>query len=156
MNTPTLPADFAATTRRRWLIGSGATLASALGAGTVGNLLLNARPAYAADYKALVCIFLYGGNDGMNMIVPTDTARYDQYATVRKGLAIPKASLVPLGGVNYGLHPAMSALAGAWNAGPRFRDGPHWNVGRRHGYGGPVLARRPGPHPTARRFAFRL
>ena len=125
MNTPTLPADFAATTRRRWLMGSGATLASALGAGTVANLL-NARPAYAADYKALVCIFLYGGNDGMNMIVPTDTTRYDQYAAVRKGLAIPKASLVPLGGVNYGLHPAMSALAGAWNAG---RLAPVFNVG---------------------------
>ncbi|MEP6875278.1 MAG: Tat pathway signal protein, partial [Burkholderiales bacterium] len=62
--------DALETNRRRWLLGSGATLASALGAGSVGNLLLNAKPAFAADYKALVCIFLYGGNDGMNMIVP--------------------------------------------------------------------------------------
>jgi uncharacterized protein (DUF1501 family) len=113
--------------RRRWLLGSGATLAGALGAGSIGNLLLNARPAYAADYKALVCIFLYGGNDGMNMIVPTDTARYDQYAAVRKGLAIPKASLASLGGVSYGLHPSMAALAGAWSDGklaPVFNVGP--------------------------------
>jgi uncharacterized protein (DUF1501 family) len=65
----TLNDPLLSSARRRWLLGSGATLASALGAGTVGNLLLNARPAYAADYKALVCIFLYGGNDGMNMIV---------------------------------------------------------------------------------------
>jgi uncharacterized protein (DUF1501 family) len=115
------------TTRRRWLLGSGATLASALGAGTVGNLLLHAKPAYAADYKALVCIFLYGGNDGMNMIVPSDTARYNQYAGVRSGLAIPKASLTPLAGVNYGLHPSMQALSTAWSDGhlaPVFNVGP--------------------------------
>lgn len=112
--------------RRRWLIGSGTTLAAALGAGTLGNLL-NVRPAYAADYKAVVCIFLYGGNDGMNMIVPTDTARYGQYAGVRAGLAIPKASLVPLAGVNFGLHPSMSALGTAWGDGklaPVFNVGP--------------------------------
>jgi uncharacterized protein (DUF1501 family) len=113
--------------RRRWLMSSGATLATALGAGSVGNLLLNARPAYAADYKALVCIFLYGGNDGMNMIVPNDTARYAQYAAVRGGLAIPKASLTSLGGVSFGLHPAMSALGSVWTEGklaPVFNVGP--------------------------------
>ena len=113
--------------RRRWLKGSGATLAGALGAGSVGNLLLNARPAHAADYKALVCIFLYGGNDGMNMIVPTDATRYGQYAGVRKGLSIPSASLVPLGGVPFGLHPSLSALASVWGEGslaPVFNVGP--------------------------------
>ena len=113
--------------RRRWLLRSGATLAGALGAGTLGNLLLNAKPAYAADYKALVCIFLYGGNDGMNMIVPSDDARYNQYAGVRTGLAIPKASLTPLAGVSYGLHPAMAALGTAWTNGhlaPVFNVGP--------------------------------
>ncbi len=112
--------------RRRWLLGSGATLASALGVGTLANLTLNVKPARAADYKALVCIFLYGGNDGMNMIVPND-ARYDQYSGVRKGLSIPKASLTPLAGVSYGLHPAMAALAPAWTAGhlaPVFNVGP--------------------------------
>jgi uncharacterized protein (DUF1501 family) len=115
------------TARRRWLLRGGATLAGALGAGTLGNLLLNATPAYAADYKALVCIFLYGGNDGMNMIVPSDDARYNQYAGVRTGLAIPKASLTPLGGVSYGLHPAMAALGTAWTNGhlaPVFNVGP--------------------------------
>ncbi|HWH84091.1 MAG TPA: DUF1501 domain-containing protein [Burkholderiaceae bacterium] len=116
--------------RRAWLrhagIGSGATLAGALGAGTLANLM-SARPARAADYKALVCIFLYGGNDGMNMIVPNDATRYGQYAGVRGSLAIPKASLTPLPGVSFGLHPAMSALAGAWSDGhlaPVFNVGP--------------------------------
>ena len=113
--------------RRRWLMGSGATLAGALGAGSLGNLLLNARPAYAADYKALVCIFLYGGNDGMNMIVPSDAARHDQYAAVRAGLAIPRASLLPMGSVPYGMHPSLSALSKVWNDGklaPVFNLGP--------------------------------
>ena len=113
--------------RRRWLMGSGATLAGALGAGSLGNLLLNARPAYAADYKALVCIFLYGGNDGMNMIVPSDAARHDQYAAVRAGLAIPRASLLPMGSVPYGMHPSLSAMSKVWNDGklaPVFNLGP--------------------------------
>ena len=55
--------------RRRWLLQSGATCASALGMGSVGNLLLGARPAHAADYKALVCVFLYGGNDGRILVL---------------------------------------------------------------------------------------
>ena len=123
---PTLDEPTLSCARRRWLIGSGGTLAAALGAGTVGNLL-SVRPAYAADYKALVCVFLYGGNDGMNMIVPNDSARYDQYAGVRKGLAIPRASLMPLLGVNYGLHPALGALGKVWGEGklaPVFNVGP--------------------------------
>lgn len=113
--------------RRRWLLRSGAALAGALGTGTLGNLLLGAKPAYAADYKALVCVFLYGGNDGLNTIVPTDTARYDAYAAVRGGLAIPKANLSALSGVTYGLHPSLSALVPFWNAGqlaPVFNVGP--------------------------------
>ena len=113
--------------RRRWLKGGGATLAASLGAGSLGNLLLNAKPAYAGDYKALVCIFLYGGNDGMNMIVPTDTARYNQYTGVRVGLSIPKANLLPLAGVQYGLHPSLAGLGQVWADGklaPLFNVGP--------------------------------
>ena len=123
-NNPTL---FAA--RRRWLQRSGGTLAGALGLGTVGNLALLPRSARAADYKALVCVFLYGGNDGLNTIVPTDTARYNQYAGVRGGLAIPKASLVSLGGVEYGLHPSLAALAPVWADG---KLAPVFNVGPLH------------------------
>ena len=121
--------NFLVSTRRRWLQRSGATLAGALGMGSVGNLVLLPRSARAADYKALVCVFLYGGNDGLNTIVPTDTARYNQYAGVRGGLAIPKASLVSLGGVNYGLHPSLAALALVWADG---KLAPDFNVGPLH------------------------
>ncbi len=113
--------------RRHWLKASGLGAASLLGAGGLGSLLLPGRVAHAADYKALVCIFLYGGNDGNNMVVPTDAARYAQYAGVRQGLALPQASLVPLGGSTFGLHPALAALQTAWSSGklaPVFNVGP--------------------------------
>src|SRR4051812_26370822 len=42
----------------------------------------------APDYKALVCIFLFGGNDGNNLLVPTDTTTYNQYAAARGTLAL--------------------------------------------------------------------
>ena len=53
--------------------------------------LINAL-AQGTDYKALVCVFLAGGNDGNNMIVPTTTTEYNQYAAVRSasGLAIAR------------------------------------------------------------------
>ncbi|HSW06305.1 DUF1501 domain-containing protein [Aquabacterium sp.] len=110
--------------RRRWLKKTAALLA---GSGLAGGLSLSTRFAQAADYKALVCIFLYGGNDGMNMLVPTDTTRYNQYAGVRSALALPRQSLVGLGSSGYGLHPAMAALAPHWNQGtlaPVFNVGP--------------------------------
>ncbi len=116
-----------ASQRRRWFLRSSTGLASALGVGTLGNLLVGARSAQAADYKALVCVFLYGGNDGMNTIVPLDTVRYQQYAEVRKNLALGPNSLKPLSGINYGLHPALSALVPTWNEGhlaPVFNVGP--------------------------------
>lgn len=111
--------------RRHWLKAAGLVGASA-GLGALGNLLLPATPARAADYKALVCVFLYGGNDGLNTIVPTDATRYAQYAAVRKTLALPQASLIGLGSSGYGLHPSLAALAPAWSEG---RLAPVFNLG---------------------------
>src|SRR5690349_14737559 len=108
-----IPTHFS---RRQWLQRAGGTLAGAFGAATLGHLALGARPAYAADYKALVCIFLYGGNDGMNVVVPTDTSHYQQYASVRGSLALPQSSLVPLAGSSFGLHPSLSALQPFWSS----------------------------------------
>src|SRR5437868_14745481 len=48
------------------------------------------------DYRALVCLFLYGGNDANNVLVPNDTTNYRIYSTARGPLAIPLTSLVPL------------------------------------------------------------
>lgn len=74
------------------------------------------------DYKALVCVFLLGGNDGNNMIVPLDSASYAAYSTVRAALALQQGTLLPAsppsqGGRSFGFHPALSALAPLWQQG---------------------------------------
>jgi uncharacterized protein (DUF1501 family) len=120
------PLDALVMQRRQWLKFTGGTLAGALGLGGLGSLLHTPVQAQAG-YKALVCVFLYGGNDGLNTIVPTDTTRYNQYANVRGSLALPRTSLVGLGSSGYGLHPAMAALESVWNQGhlaPVFNVGP--------------------------------
>jgi uncharacterized protein (DUF1501 family) len=68
--------------------------------------------AAAGDFKALVCLFLYGGNDANNLIIPS-TVDYDVYAAARQQLAIPQSSLLPIvprtyfDGRTFGLHPAL-------------------------------------------------
>src|SRR5215475_13321327 len=53
------------------------------------------------DYKALVCIFLAGGNDSNNLILPTIQAEYDNYATIRTPvLAVPQSSILPISPTN--------------------------------------------------------
>lgn len=98
--------------------------ASALaGTAALGQLaILTPRAAAAADdYKALLCIFLYGGNDSNNMIVPVDSAGYASYTQARSTLALPQAALLPLaepGGVlRYGAHPALTGVQSLWDAG---------------------------------------
>ena len=97
---------------RRDFLRLGARSISTLGAaaafGQAG--LLTAQTAPAGDYKALVCVFLFGGNDSNNMLIPADTPTYTTYKSIRGNLALPQASLVTLPGTNFGLHPSMSAL----------------------------------------------
>lgn len=74
------------------------------------------------DYKALVCVFLFGGNDGNNMIVPYDLDSYAGYSSVRAALALPRNSLLPVsppsqGGRSFGLHPALHNLLPLWQQG---------------------------------------
>jgi uncharacterized protein (DUF1501 family) len=104
--------------RRSFLLHAGA-LAGTAALGQLG--VFAARAASANDYKALVCIFLYGGNDTNNMIVPLDTAGYANYAETRSFLALPQAQLLPLavgsGAPQYGLHPALPGLQSLWASG---------------------------------------
>lgn len=71
--------------------------------------------AQGTDYKALVCVFLGGGNDGNNMVVPLDDQGYGDYAGVRSpaGLAIAKPDLLPIMPKSlgqFGLHPSLAAV----------------------------------------------
>jgi uncharacterized protein (DUF1501 family) len=62
-------------------------------------------------YKALVCVFLYGGNDANNMIVPFDTKGYANYANLRGPLAIPQSHLLPLSRASgFALNPNLPDL----------------------------------------------
>src|ERR687891_302256 len=74
-------------------------------------------PQAATDYRALVCIFLNGGNDGNNTVV--DLNQYNQYQTARGvDLTIPQANLLPVSPVNggsYGFHPNLSGLRDLFN-----------------------------------------
>jgi uncharacterized protein (DUF1501 family) len=111
--------------QRREFLRRTATLGAALGLGSAATLA-PMNTARAAEYRALVCVFLYGGNDGTNSIVPMDASRYGQYSSVRQSLALPQGALLRLGSSDFGLHPSLQALA------PIFAEGklaPVFNVG---------------------------
>ena len=76
----------------------------------IGALAADAAPT---DYKALVCLFLYGGNDSNNLLVPVDNTNYQLYATDRTVLALPQSTLLGISpktysdGRQWGLHPSL-------------------------------------------------
>ncbi len=105
---------------RRDFLKAAVTSVGALGAlGKFGEM--TALAAGPAPYQALVCIFLSGGNDGHNTVIPIATARqnYNLYAQGRQSLALPQSGLqvIANGQDTYGLHPLMPEIAGLYNAG---------------------------------------
>ncbi len=103
-------------TRRTMLQGMGSSLL----AGQLSFLPRLAHASSADAYQALVCIFLYGGNDGNNTVVPLDSANYERYQQYRGFLALTAANgnaPLPLGKTSYGLHPALKKIRGLWDNG---------------------------------------
>jgi len=99
--------------KRRRFLGAGGALSAAALFPTLAAWTPVAR-AQAADYRALVCVFLYGGNDGNNTVVPYDD--YASYSTNRGGgdATLGKSELVaiaPKGLPAFGLHPNLAPLA---------------------------------------------
>ena len=105
----------------------------------LGLMSLYARPSAPSDYRALVCVFLDGGNDSNNLIIPTDTAHYDnEYLIARplsSGIGLDASTLLQIGtppslngsGRTFGFHPSLaevkslytqSKLAVVCNVGP--------------------------------------
>lgn len=125
----TMPMMTPMTTRRKFLT-LGARSLAAIGAASVAGRLsqVNALAATAcpSDYKALVCVFLFGGNDGNNTLIPVDISQatnpvnsYANYAKIRGGLALPQSSLNLINtskGDSYGLHPSLAELASLYNS----------------------------------------
>lgn len=115
------------TDRRRFVQRAAALSTGALAARLLPLGALAAAPARAAsgeDYKALVCVFLFGGVDGNSVVVPMDSSGYGRYAAVRtpaSGLNLAQASLLPVqpagGGPAFGLHPDLAAIHPLFDAG---------------------------------------
>jgi uncharacterized protein (DUF1501 family) len=111
------------------LAGAGVALPTAINLAALGE----AAAFNATDYKALVCVFLYGGSDHANTVVSFDDANYANYARIRGGsgqagggIALAKADLnatflnstrVLPGGAQFALHPAMSGMRGLFENG---------------------------------------
>ncbi len=79
-------------TRREFLRRASSLSVAGVAAPWALNLAAMAEAAAqsAADYKALVCVFLYGANDHGNTLVPYDTNSYNAYAAIRTGIATPR------------------------------------------------------------------
>jgi uncharacterized protein (DUF1501 family) len=105
----------------------GASLYSALGGLQLVQAATRGSNYVFPTYKALVCVFLYGGNDGFNTVVPLNGSARAGYDSVRPTLALPTAGLHALSaapasgagssgdGCNYGLHASMPELAALFN-----------------------------------------
>jgi len=135
MSKSTAAPDFS----RRQFIGSAccaavgatgllSTLANLRLMGAVANPANGPRPparsgAHPSDYKALVCLFLNGGNDANNLIVPSDTSGYAAYAAARANLALPRTDLLSLvpkttsDGRSFALHAAVPELHSLFHSG---------------------------------------
>src|ERR1700685_816440 len=92
-----------------------------------GNLLgfrpfgmLNALAQTSSDYKALVCIFMFVGNDANNMLIPFDTTGYNNYATIRGTIALAqKTRLQVTAATTFSLHPSVREVQSLFNSGNR-------------------------------------
>jgi len=91
-----------------------------IGTAAVGSMALRpfgALPVLAQsgpDYRALVCVFLFGGNDSNNTIIPMDTASYSAYQSIRGTLGLTTAELLPVASVNgapYAFHNKLPEVA---------------------------------------------
>lgn len=97
-------------------------LLSTLGTLRLFNAALSAQTAPDDGYKALVCLFMYGGNDANNMLVPYDQTSYDAYSSERSIIALPREQLLPLtltggDGREFAMHPNMALLQSVMNEG---------------------------------------
>ena len=102
--------------RRDFLKTSGAAALFAATPGLSWSQVVGGGGSFT-DYKALVCVFLFGGNDSYNMLVPNTTAEYNAYAASRQNLALLQSDLLPIVpassvGADFGLHPAMAGVQG--------------------------------------------
>jgi uncharacterized protein (DUF1501 family) len=103
--------------RRKFLRLSTGALVPALGLTRFG--MLNALAQQPSDYKALVCLFMFGGNDGHNTLIPQAQADLNTYKSIRGTLALPDGNgpVLPItakNGVPFALNNGLSAIHPLW------------------------------------------
>ncbi|MBP6597223.1 MAG: DUF1501 domain-containing protein, partial [Arenimonas sp.] len=110
--------------RRRFLAQSAQiAMGSAAAFATMGRLQMVQAASLPSEYRALVCIYLFGGNDSFNMVVPRSAAAYANYQAARPALSIAQANLLPItplsgaAGADWGLHPAMPEMQALFESG---------------------------------------
>jgi uncharacterized protein (DUF1501 family) len=97
-----------------------------IGAASVGSLalrpfgLLPAMAQSGPDYRALVCVFLFGGNDANNMVIPMDDTNYQAYTSIRGTLALAGTDLTPTvtsaSGAPYAFHSKLAEVASMFSS----------------------------------------
>ena len=102
---------------RRSFLRSAGALATVAGFNRFATM--NALAQSAGDYKALVCIFMFGGNDSHNMVIPQTGANFTAYKSIRGNLALPgnDAKVLPIStadGTAYGLNDGLAAIHPLW------------------------------------------
>src|SRR5689334_3516574 len=107
-------------TSRRNFLGLSGAFATAAAFSRFG--MMNAYAQSASNYKALVCVFMFGGNDSHNMLVPQSQSAFNAYKTIRGSLSLPdgNAKLLPVtakDGTPYALNDGLSSLAPLWGQG---------------------------------------
>lgn len=155
--------DPTGTTRRAFLrrVGQLAVVGGATPLGLNLAAFGEAAAFDATDYKALVCVFLLGGNDHANTVVTYDEPSWTAYRNIRKlgesGLAIDRAALAatqlnptvaPGPGLQFALHPAMTGMAQLFNTGQAavlLNVGPLVRPTTREQYNNPDRVRYPLP-----------
>jgi len=115
-----------AVSRRRFL---GQASCAAVGSLPVLNTLLNlfltegiacAGVPASGEYRALVCLFLAGGNDSFNMLVPREPSAYAEYLAARSDLGLLEDDLIPINPIGlpgYSVHGSMPEVAALFEAG---------------------------------------
>jgi uncharacterized protein (DUF1501 family) len=102
---------------RRTFIRSASLAAAGSAAGLRPFGALNALAQSAPGYKALVCVFLYGGNDANNTLIQFDTNGYANYSSVRGPLALPQNQLLQLSAApDFALHPNLPDIQALFNS----------------------------------------
>jgi uncharacterized protein (DUF1501 family) len=82
--------------------------------------MLPALAQSGPDYRALVCVFLFGGNDSNNTVIPMDDADYKAYTSIRGSLALSTSELTPIvtstAGAPYAFHGKLPELASLFSS----------------------------------------